>query len=277
MKHTYKRKIRLSGLHEVKKILRSSCLNTVCEQAMCPNIDECFSRKTATFMIMGSVCTRACLFCNVKNGVPEELDLKEPERLAEVVKLMGLKHVVITSVTRDDIIDGGAAHFSAVIKSVKSKNPTVSIEVLTPDFKGSTSSIDTVLIAKPDVFNHNIETVQSLSKLIRPSADHKRSLVVLNYASKKGVLTKSGFMLGLGETKKEVHELMKELFDAGVKILTIGQYFKPSSTRSMEVKQFYEQSFFDELRDYGLALGFDYVFSGVYVRSSYMAEEVFKK
>jgi len=273
----FKRKIRLSELHEVKKLLRSSCLHTVCEEAMCPNIEECFSKKTATFMIMGDVCTRGCKFCNVKTGSPLPLDDDEPMRIADASNKMGLKHIVVTSVTRDDIKDGGAIHFKKVIETVKQKCAGVSIEVLTPDFKGSKESVDMVLSAGPDVFNHNIETVQRLSRSIRPQADHERSLSVLKYASKSGVKVKSGFMVGLGENEEEIKETMRELFNSGVRILTVGQYFKPSSERALPVQRFYEDEFFNDAASYGLSLGFDYVFAGVYVRSSYMAEEVFKK
>ena len=272
----YKKKIRLSGLHEVKKILRVSGLNTVCEEARCPNIDECFSRKTATFMIMGSICTRACRFCNVTHGKPLALDENEPVRLAETACSMGLKHVVVTSVTRDDLLDGGAEHFSKTILEIRSAQPSVSIEVLTPDFKGDTKFIDIVLKAKPDIFNHNIETVKRLSKDIRPQADYERSLSVLKYASLRGFVVKSGFMLGLGEEEEEIHLTMKDLKDSGVSILTVGQYFNPSGG-SWPVKKYYDETFFNKLKDYGKALGFNYVFSGIYVRSSYMAEEVFKR
>ncbi len=226
-------------------------------------------------MIMGDVCTRNCKFCNVMTGVPVPLDHNEPLRIAEAVKKMGLRHVVITSVTRDDLADGGASHFSKVITTVKSTMPGSSIEVLTPDFKGSTEAIEVVLSAKPDIFNHNIETVRRLSPLIRPLADHSRTLSVLKYASASGVRTKSGLIVGLGETDKEIKETMHELLDVGVKILTIGQYFAPPSERAMNVQKYYDKKFFDDAKAYGLALGFDYVFAGVYVRSSYMAEEVF--
>ena len=275
---TYKKKIRLSGLHEVKKILRSSGLNTVCEEAKCPNIDECFSKRTATFMIMGDVCTRNCRFCNIKHGKPLELDENEPERVAGTALAMGLKYVVITSVTRDDLFDGGAGHFADTISETRKILPDIPIEVLTPDFKGNTRDIDTVLSARPNVFNHNIETVERLSKDIRPQADYQRSLDVLRYAASKGAVVKSGFMLGLGEKEEEIHQTMKDLKNAGVKILTMGQYFNPKGKGgSWPVKKYYEQAFFDELARRGEELGFNYVFSGIYVRSSYMAEEVFAR
>jgi lipoic acid synthetase len=272
-----KKKIRLSGLHEVKKLLRSSCLHTVCEEAMCPNIEECFSKKTATFMIMGDICTRNCKFCNVTTGKPKPLDNDEPFRVADAVNKMGLKYVVITSVTRDDLEHGGAEHFKKVIDAVRHSSALSSIEVLTPDFQGSKKGIDMVLSARPDVFNHNIETVKRLSPSIRPMADYARSLSVLKHASKSGIRTKSGLIVGLGETDNEIKETMKDLFDSGVRILTIGQYFFPPSARAMPVQKYYDEKFFNDAKEYGMALGFDYVFAGVYVRSSYMAEEVFAK
>ena len=271
-----KRKIRLSELHEVKKLLRSSGLHTVCEEAMCPNIEECFAKRTATFMIMGDVCTRNCKFCNVKNGEVLALDEHEPLRIAEAAHKMKLKHIVVTSVTRDDLKDGGATHFKKLIEAIKQKCPGSSIEVLTPDFNGSQTDITTVLSAKPDVFNHNIETVKRLSPIIRPKADYLRSLFVLNFASKSGVKIKSGIIVGLGETEQEIKQTMKDLFDSGVRILTVGQYFAPPSERAIKVQKVYDEKFFNDAKQYGLALGFDYVFAGVYVRSSYMAEEVFK-
>jgi lipoic acid synthetase len=244
---------------------------------MCPNIEECFSKRTATFMIMGDICTRNCRFCNVTTGKPKPLDEDEPFRIADAVNKMGLKYVVITSVTRDDLKDGGADHFKKVIEAVKAASPLSSIEVLTPDFQGSVRDIDTVLYAMPNVFNHNIETVKRLSPSIRPMADYSRSLSVLKHASKSGIRTKSGLIVGLGETETEIKETIKDLFDSGVKILTIGQYFSPPSKRAMPVQRSYDEKFFNDAKEYGMALGFDYVFAGVYVRSSYMAEEVFAK
>lgn len=269
-----KRKINLSYLHDLKKILRSVNLYTVCEEARCPNIAECFSKGTSTFMIMGDTCTRDCKFCNVKTGKPKDLDKNEAENLLKAVKLLKLKHVVITSVTRDDLNDGGAHHFYDVIKKIKKEGVTV--EVLTPDFKENYKSIDKVLSAKPDIFNHNVETVKRLSKTIRPQADYSRSLNVLKYVKEKGFITKSGFMLGLGETESEIYETIKDIKKAGVDILTIGQYFSPKKSKYF-VKKFYEESFFNTLASFSKKLGFKYVFSGIYVRSSYMASEVFKK
>ncbi len=270
----FKRKIRLSELHGLKKDLRSSGLHTVCEEARCPNINECFKKHTATFMIMGDVCTRNCKFCNVKHGKPLPLDVNEPKNVADIAKKMQLSYVVITSVTRDDLDDGGAEHFALTIGAVRKLLPDSKIEVLTPDLKGNKSALDKVFLARPDVFNHNIETVKGLSKMIRPMADYERSLEVLNYASSKGMLVKSGLMLGLGEDLDSIHSTIKDLFKAGVKILTIGQYFNPNMAQP--VAKYYSDAEFQELKIFGENLGFDYVFSGVYVRSSYMASEVFK-
>jgi len=227
-------------------------------------------------MIMGDVCTRNCRFCNVKTGEAAPLDADEPLRIAEAAHKMKLKHIVITSVTRDDLLDGGAGHFKKVIEALKKKCSGSTIEVLTPDFKGSQPDLATVLSAKPDVFNHNIETVKRLSPTIRPKADYSRSLSVLKFAAKSGIKIKSGIIVGLGETEQEIKETMKDLVDSGVRILTIGQYFAPPSERAIKVQKFYDEKFFNDAKEYGLALGFDYVFAGVYVRSSYMAEEVFK-
>jgi lipoyl synthase len=270
-----KKKVELSKLHEIKKQLRSCNLNTVCEEARCPNISECFGKKTATFMIMGNTCNRGCRFCNIKPGRPFPLDDAEPVNIADTVKEMGLKYVVITSVTRDDLQDGGAGHFAKTIQAVKEKNPFSKIEVLTPDFRGSSASLDTVLQAKPDVFNHNIESVNRLSAGVRPGADYRRSLDVLNYVFKKGARAKSGLMVGLGENMEEIKGTMKDLKDAGVSILTVGQYYAPAIDLSWPVARYYTEAEFEGIRDAGLAMGFDYVFSGRFVRSSYMADDVF--
>lgn len=270
----YKQKIKLSDLHELKKILRTLNLNTVCEEAKCPNITNCFSRKTATFMILGNICTRNCKFCNVTSGIPLKVDEDEPKRLKEAVSLMNLSHVVITSVTRDDLLDGGVSQFIKVIRELRSLN--LSIEILTPDFKGDKEILNKIVEVKPDVFNHNIETTKNLSNLIRPQANYKRSLNVLEHMAKSGLLVKSGFMLGLGETEIEVKETMKDLINSGVKILTIGQYFNPKDS-NWPVKKYYKDEEFKYFETCAKSLGFDYVFSGIYVRSSYMAEEVFKK
>jgi lipoyl synthase len=271
-----KKKIRLSALHDVKKILRTSCVNTVCEEARCPNISECFSKRTATFMIMGDTCTRNCKFCNVNSGKPLPLDKDEPERIANTSKSMELKHVVLTSVTRDDLLDGGAKHFAATVGAVKSVLPSASIEVLTPDFKNDLSALDMIFASRPDVFNHNIETVERLSGLIRPEASYKTSLSVLSYMSSKGLMVKSGFMLGLGETEDEIYKTMADIKKTGVDILTIGQYFRPRLDL-FPVSKFYSEKSFEDFKNEGYKLGFKYVFSAPYVRSSYMAEEVFFK
>jgi lipoic acid synthetase len=199
-KQLLKKKIRLSGLHDVKKILRDSCVHTVCEEARCPNIAECFLKRTATFMLMGDTCTRDCKFCNVNSGKPLPLDKDEPLRVASTCASMKLKHVVLTSVTRDELSDGGAPLFADTVMAVKELLPNASVEVLTPDFKMDMSALDLVIASKPDVFNHNIETVRSLSGLIRPQAGYDTSLSVLSYVGSKGLLVKSGFMLGWGES-----------------------------------------------------------------------------
>lgn len=276
MSSVEKKRIRLSELHDLKVTLRKSNLNTVCEEARCPNINNCFSKKTATFMILGDTCTRNCRFCNVKHGITKALDYKEPERVLKAVNDLNLRHVVITSVTRDDLIDGGAAEFVKVIKLLK-ENGT-SVEVLTPDFKGDLEVLKTVLAAGPDVFNHNIETTRALSKTIRPSADYEQSLKVLKYAKDyfKGtrLLVKSGFMLGLGESEEDIYKTINDL--AFVDILTIGQYFKPNN-KCISVSKEYTEEDFIKFKKYAKTLSFKFVFSGTYVRSSYMAEEVFKE
>ncbi len=271
-----KKKIRLSDLHDMKKILRDSCVHTVCEEARCPNIAECFSKHTATFMIMGDVCTRNCKFCNVNTGTPSKLDAEEAIRIASTCANMKLKHVVLTSVTRDDLYDGGSGHFADTVRAIKKALPNASVEVLTSDFKMNLSSVDVVLDSKPDVFNHNVETVERLSGVIRPQAAYRTSLAVLSYAASKGVLVKSGFMLGLGETEDEIYTTMKDIKNTGVDILTIGQYIRPRLDL-FPVSKFYDEDFFTSLRDHGYKLGFRYVFSAPYVRSSYMAEEVFRR
>lgn len=275
-KELLKKKIRLSSLHDLKKILRDSCVHTVCEEARCPNIAECFLKKTATFMIMGDTCTRDCKFCNVSSGKPLALDKDEPLRVARTCASMKLKHVVLTSVTRDDLSDGGAFHFAETVRAVKNELPNASIEVLTPDFKMELSALDLVIASKPDVFNHNIETVKSLSAMIRPQAGYERSLSVLSYVASKGLLTKSGFMLGLGESEDEILKTMLDIKKAGVAILTIGQYFRPRLDL-FPVSKVYSEDFFEHLKKEGYKLGFKYVFSAPYVRSSYMAEEVFSR
>jgi lipoic acid synthetase len=270
-----------------KEILERHRLNTVCSSAHCPNTGECFAKGTATFMIMGDVCTRSCGFCAVGGGDPSQLDESEPGRIAAAAKEMGLRHVVVTSVTRDDLPDGGAAHFAAVISALKSQGShegsgqnsqedfRIAIEVLVPDFGGSEESVRMVVSARPDVFNHNVETVPSLYEKVRPGANYEVSLGVLRMAKKLGpdMLTKSGLMVGFGERREEVEAVMRDLRDCGCDILTIGQYLSPSREH-LPVVDFIKPETFDDYRETGLAMGFRAVASGPFVRSSYNAMEI---
>ncbi len=261
--------------HEiVEEILKNFDLNTVCDEASCPNRGECFSRKTATFMILGSVCTRGCTFCNVSKGKPVTVDDNEPLNVAQAVKALALKHTVITSVTRDDLPDGGAAHFSRVIAAIKKEAPDVTIEVLIPDFKGNNDALKKVVDANPKIINHNIETVPRLYHEVRPQADYHRSLKLLKEV--KGIdgsiFTKSGIMLGLGEKTDEVLVVFKDLREAGCDFLTVGQYLAPSSAHHPVVEYIHPDQF-NTLKKEAYEMGFLYVASGPLVRSSYMAEE----
>lgn len=262
------------AVEEVNNILAKLKLNTVCKEANCPNLGECYKKRTATFMILGNVCTRHCGFCNVSKGCVQAVDPQEPQNLAEAAKELGLKHVVITSVTRDDLKDGGAKHFADTIKAVRILNPEITIEVLIPDFKGVAENLDIVIDARPDVINHNLETVKSLYAEVRPEADYERSIFVLKYVKKKApqILTKTGIMVGLGESAEEVYELMDDCLAVGCDIFTIGQYLRPSS-RHIEVKEYVTPEKFAEYKRIGEAKGFKYVASGPLVRSSYKAEE----
>lgn len=263
-----------NSIHTVKNALRKKSLHTVCEEAHCPNLGECFSRGTATFMILGDVCTRRCGFCAVRHGEPKPVDTEEPRRVACQVREMGLKHAVITSVTRDDLADGGAGHFARTIKEVRSLSPACTIEVLTPDFEGSEDDIRKVCEAKPHVFNHNVETVERLTPIVRDKAVLSRSLDVLNTARRflPDGLIKSGLMLGLGETRDEVLGVLRDLKSAGCDIVTIGQYLRPSKN-CLAVKDYIEPKAFLEYEEIGLQMGFKHVFSGPFVRSSYLADK----
>ncbi|HEY8555164.1 MAG TPA: lipoyl synthase, partial [Burkholderiales bacterium] len=255
-------------------LLRSHKLNTVCEEASCPNIGECFAHGTATFMIMGRLCTRRCPFCDVAHGRPDPLDPDEPENLARAVAAMGLRFVVITSVDRDDLRDGGAAHFVACIEAVRRHAPGTSIEVLVPDFRGRLAvALDTLGRALPDVFNHNLETVPRLYKAARPGADYRHSLELLRQFKERypGIPTKSGLMVGLGETNEEIVEVMRDLRAVGCDMLTIGQYLQPSR-HHLPVERYVTPAEFEEFARVGRALGFSSVASGPMVRSSYHAE-----
>ena len=269
-------KIKTSGLHAAKSLLRGHRLATVCEEAGCPNQGICFSKPTATFMILGNTCTRNCSFCAVKSGPPADIDMAEPERVAEAALEMALKYVVITSVTRDDLQDGGASMFASTIRAVKKLLPGSGIEVLTPDFKGDPNALKTVLEAGPDVFNHNIETVRRLYPQVRPQADYHRSLNVLLNAKKMAphIRTKSGLMLGLGETFDEVAELLGNLRGVDCNFLTVGQYLRPSK-KNHPVVEYIRPEVFDMLKLKALELGFDFVASGPLVRSSMNAEEMY--
>jgi lipoyl synthase len=262
------------GYHEIKETMRGLNLHTVCEEAQCPNLGDCWNNRTATFMILGNVCTRSCGFCAVLTGKPAELDLDEPYRVADAAKKMGLKHAVITSVNRDELEDGGASIFAETIREIRAQVPGCAVEVLTPDFKGDREAIQTLIQARPDTFNHNIETVPRLYPAVRPQAKYHRSLEVLRYVKKINPegLTKSGFMVGLGEIEEELHETMRDLRDHGVDILTIGQYLRPSENH-LPMSRYYTPKEFADLRKYGFELGFKHVESGPLVRSSYHAHE----
>ena len=258
---------------QVVKVLEQFRLETVCGSAACPNRGECFSLGTATFMIMGDSCTRDCQFCAVRHEAPGPLEGDEPERLARATEALGLKYVVITSVTRDDLADGGAGHFARTIEAVREVCPETMIEVLTPDFLGETRCLDVVCGARPDVFNHNVETTRRLTPEIRSEADYERSLGVLRHVVGKagGPTVKSGFMLGLGEQEREIVETLEALRGAGVEILTIGQYLRPGQG-NRPVSRFYRPEEFDEYRKLAEGMGFSHVAAGPFVRSSYHAE-----
>lgn len=261
----------------VRQILKHNCLNTVCEAARCPNKSECYSKNTATFLIMGNNCTRNCRFCNIACEKPEPLNSEEPKKIAEAVKSLELNYVVITSVTRDDIEDGGSEHFSNVIYEIRTLTPNVKIEVLTPDFKGITSSIDKVIKAKPNVFNHNIETVPSLYKKARPQAIYKRSLDFLRYIKDNSdILTKTGLMVGLGETKEELIDVFKDLVSIKCDIVTMGQYIAPTKNH-LEVIKYYKPEEYEELTSIAKEMGIKHTFFSPLTRSSYKAYEVFNE
>ncbi|WP_339147603.1 MULTISPECIES: lipoyl synthase [unclassified Sutcliffiella] len=259
----------------LKKLMREHNLNTVCEEAKCPNIHECWAvRRTATFMILGAVCTRACRFCAVKTGLPTELDTQEPERVAESVKLMNLKHAVITAVARDDLKDGGAAIFAETIRAVRRENPFTTIEVLPSDMGGVFENIEMLMAARPDILNHNIETVRSLTPRVRARATYDRSLELLRRAKElqPDIPTKSSIMIGLGETKEEIIETMDDLRANNVDIMAIGQYLQPSK-KHIKVQKYYHPDEFAELKEIAMTKGFSHCEAGPLVRSSYHADE----
>ncbi|MBN1981015.1 MAG: lipoyl synthase [Chitinivibrionales bacterium] len=260
----------------VQNTLNTHAIHTVCQEARCPNQSECFSRGTATFLILGDTCTRNCAFCNISHGKPPAVDEQEPHRVAQAAATLKLSYVVLTMVTRDDLSDGGASVVAETIKELKNSIPTVSVEVLVSDFGGSTASIDAVLDQAPRVFNHNIETVASRYHIVRPQADYDRSLRVLAYAAQnpKNIPIKSGFMVGLGEREDEVFSLITDLFTAGVRILTIGQYLQPNPN-TVAVHEYISPQQFDVYRKEAMARGFEQVYCGPFVRSSYRASELF--
>ncbi len=259
---------------ELKELVRSRRLHTVCEEAHCPNIYDCWSRRTATFMILGDTCTRACRFCAVTSGRPAELDIGEPVRVAESVAQLGLRHAVITSVDRDDLRDGGAEIFARTIRAIRRRSPGTTIEVLTPDFQGDQEAIRTVVEAEPDIFNHNTETVPRLYARIRPKADYLGSLGLLRYVKelRPDMVTKSGVMVGLGEEKEELLAVFGDMREHGIDVLTVGQYLRPSRKHA-EVVRYYRPEEFVELKEAALAMGFAHVEAGALVRSSYHADE----
>ena len=265
----------------VRHILKSKCLNTVCEGARCPNKNECYQQNQATFLIMGSVCTRNCKYCNISTAKPEPLDVDEPKRIAEAVAELGLEYSVITSVTRDDVLDGGAEHFAQCIRNIREISPKTKIEILTPDFRSRYSrtefnkdALDTIIEAHPDVFNHNIETVRAIFDEARPLGNYDLSLSVLEYIKKNSdIPTKSGFMIGLGETIEQIVETMKDLRSVGCDMLTIGQYIRPSK-QHLEVVKYYKPEQYDLLNEHAHALNFKKYQIGPLVRSSYHARQL---
>jgi lipoic acid synthetase len=267
------------SLNKLKSELRALNLHTVCESARCPNIHECFHRGAATFMILGNLCTRGCGFCSVPRGNPRihdmRLDPSEPANVARMAAEMKLRYVVVTSVNRDDLEDGGSVHFAATVREIRTALPMARVEVLTHDFKGDPNAVARVLDAGPHVFNHNMETVPRLYRRVRPQANYRQSLEVLRFARRHRpeVMTKSGFMAGLGETAAEVEQLLGDLREQDVDVATIGQYLQPTR-RNLQVYEYVRPQQFERYREFGLALGFKMVFSGPLVRSSYMADEV---
>jgi len=273
-----KRLIFKEDAFRTKETLARLGLNTVCEAALCPNLNECFSKKTATFMILGDRCSRSCRFCSVSKAPPKEVDPGEPEKIAEAVVELGLKYVVITSVTRDDLPDGGAGHFAAVVRNVRTAVSGIKIEVLVPDFGGNLKSVETVIEASPDVFGHNMETVKRLYPKVRASASYARSLGVLRSAKSidRGQITKTGIMVGLGEKREDVIGLMADVTLTGCDILTVGQYLR-SSRANADVDRFVDPEEFKYYEDTARAIGFPVVFAGAFVRSSYLADELYSK
>ena len=264
------------GYAAVRNLVEEKKLHTVCQSAQCPNLGECWARGTATLMILGNICTRSCNFCAIQTGRPTEFDLGEPARVAEAVAQMNLRHCVLTSVARDELADGGAAVWAATIRAVRYRNPRTAIEVLVPDFKGKLQDVDTVLDAAPDIFNHNVETVERLQKPVRVQARYERSRSVLRHAKSRGFTAKTGIMLGLGERRDEIEATLRDLAGDGVDILTIGQYLQPTA-RHLPVARWVTPEEFGHWKAFGLGVGFGVVESGPLVRSSYHADEQSEK
>lgn len=255
----------------VRKILKANCLNTVCENARCPNKNECYTKHTATFLIMGGVCTRNCKYCNISCQKPEPLDVDEPKHIAKAVKDLGLKYAVITSVTRDDLPDGGAEHFAKCIEEIRKISPDTKIEILTPDFKGNIESLNTIIQAHPDVFNHNIEAVRGIFKTVRPQGNYDVSLSVLKYIKENSdIKTKSGLIIGLGEVFEQIKETFEDLYNVGCDILTVGQYIQPSKEH-YPVGKYYKPEEYEELKKLATSVGIKHSQIGPLVRSSYNA------
>ncbi|MGC8578449.1 MAG: lipoyl synthase [bacterium] len=276
--HGLKKHISLSGeVHRTKVVLRANRIHTVCESARCPNISECFGMHRATFMIMGDICTRACRFCSIDKGHPAKIDPEEPYRIAKSVAELGIMHAVITSVTRDDLNDGGADHFYRTVCVVKELNPDVTVELLTPDFKGNRDAIMHLLEADFEIFNHNVETVPRLYRGIRPQALYERSIEVLGFVKRqKRIIIKSGLMVGLGETMEEVKAVLRDLKEVGCDIVTIGQYLMPTS-QNIPVQAYITQELYDEYERFGREIGIPFVYAGPFIRSSYHAQEIMNK
>jgi lipoyl synthase len=264
------------GYTRVSRVVKEHGLHTICSSGMCPNIGECWGNGTATFLILGDICTRACKFCATATGKPLPPSIEEPNRVAQSVKLMNLRHCVITSVTRDDLPDQGAQHWYNTIVEIRKLNPDTKIEVLIPDFNGNTQLLDLVLASNPDIVAHNLETVERLTPSVRSRASYRKSLEVVAHIAKNGYLAKSGIMVGLGEEQQEVEQAMTDLLKAGCKAITIGQYLQPRG-ENLQVKSYVEPKIFDEYKAVALSKGFEFVESGPLVRSSYHAEEAVKK
>lgn len=267
------RKLQIGELHEMRRLLAEGRLHTVCDEARCPNRSECFGRGTATFLILGETCTRACRYCAVAHGRPGPPDADEPAQVASAARELGLRHVVVTSVDRDDLADGGAAHFAATVRALRELRPRPTIEVLTPDFRGDLAAVDLVIAARPDVYNHNAETVRRLYPAVRPSGRYSWACEVLAHVARVafGMVTKSGLLVGLGETREEVEETLRDLRDAGCRIVTVGQYLRPGRDQ-VEVTAYWSPEDFVQIEAYGRTLGLEMV-AGPFVRSSFRAEE----